>query len=613
MRKPLLAYTTACLITLGLTGCGNQSNDGKVNEDLNALIGKMGQLKDATALIDNAKVGSPGELLKSDKLVYTFGKVQDGVAVPGRLSPAALFIDQYATLRDDANSIIKNGNDQQKKTAQAILATIESGEGTYLIGEAQVGYDNAILKLDRLRSQVSLVQDIMTATRDLSGDRSAIIDTIQTGKVDQNTSVEGINQLQDQADKAAAQAAAARAKLGEITAKINELREKNSEFEQLEQKYENEALSSKGAVHFEKLDKATEAAYEADLAAAEAEIISLDAWIARESAQLAESQVLRLKGSQAAANDTTLMAAIRRILGELNLLNRNVTVDPNEYIERKIQPPPPISIGALHEQIAQSDTSDEQKAVMFLLELSIRTDANNTAVPSAALIFEKVDEYLGTVGALKLQISQIKLEQQQIANQLSALEQARKDQLADLTASFQAFDREMSVLAFDRMAKAQQCLENASDALTAAGLGSSGELEQFGVCLMRARVLQQQALCAGSYESLLQAYAAAGRDVLGGELGAMVQARIDAMKAIQAKVATDARALENDDTCARVVDSVNDKADRSTDQGKAILRQIEVYESLLSAAQNGAPSDIDFDDSAPDNEGISDIRIEVEE
>lgn len=292
MRKPLIASATTCLLALGcITGCGDQPSDAKVAEDLDALLYRMSTLETPLARFPENK------------------KLYAGTGPNAEISREAEYIDQAVALLPAAQSIAANGNDQQKSTANAIIATILTDEAAYLIGVAQTGYQQQVLKMvgykEKIREgteqektiyiaglydRIDLLREINQINQALAGDRSEIIDTIRTGKVDDNTTVQGIEQLSAQAQEADATATAINGKIRDLNNQIKQLQEDVAEYENLELKLSNEALSAQGKTHFDKLDQATTAAYEAETAASKAEALALNVALQTYRAEIAEGR-----------------------------------------------------------------------------------------------------------------------------------------------------------------------------------------------------------------------------------------------------------------------------------------------------------------------------------
>ncbi len=476
MRKPLIATTAACLLSLGsITGCGEKSEAVQTAEQLDVLIDKMSnQLRASSAAMDG------------NTQLYSLGTTIDGVAVPGALSFDAAYIDQSLALLPLAREIAAGkGNESQKKTANGIIAAILADESAYLINIAQAGYQHTSNQISDMRPRVAMLEEIVQINDELSGDRAAEIETYRTGKVDADTSVQGINQLTQEAKTAGEAQQAARADLAKLTARIDELGSEVAEYEALELKLTNESLGAAGSTKFEKLDQATTASYEAQMAQSKAQTLELEAAIAESLARLAQVKQER----------------------------------------------------------------------------------------SAAVVEQ-----------LEAKIDQIEAEKRLIADKLAELESDRKATVDTLIQTFARLDTQIQVLGFKRMADAQTKLEEASQALTAAGRNRSDEM--LSVYMLRARSLQQQSLAARSYGALLDSLAASGEDVLGKGLHGALTARSAQMKTLVAKAATDADALI--EQAGDAVADLENSADASTPAGQAAVSQAQLIRQLVSSAKTGS-------------------------
>ena len=236
----------------------------------------------------NRQLSAPATPVQGNKLLYSGGTTVNGVEIPADLSPAAASIDQSLALLPLAQNVAGKGNDAQKSAANGIITTILSDEAAYLITVSQEGFQNTTNEIGGLRQQIASIENNLTISQRLSGDRSAEIETYRTGKVDENTSVQGIDQLTEAAADAEEDAQAARAELAKLNEQIDKLRDDVAEYESLELSLSNQALGAEGGARFEKLDQATTAAYEAQTAEAQAESLALDAEIQEGQAELAE-------------------------------------------------------------------------------------------------------------------------------------------------------------------------------------------------------------------------------------------------------------------------------------------------------------------------------------
>lgn len=475
MRKPLIATATACLLAFGLTGCGNQSNDAQVGEELNDLLDKVSRLD------------APRMPYENNDQAYTYGTTLNGVEVPGSNTEEAAYIDQAASLVPAAQKIAQNGNEQQKKVANSIIASIRADEGAYLITLAQHGYQESSLEVSELRKRVTTLQEIIELNQAIGGDRAGSIEIIRTGKINETTDVAGLNEMKDQAEAAQQAAQQARQELSQTLAKIESLRDEIAEYESLELKLSNEALGSQGEVHFDKLDQATTAAYEAEMAESKAEILTIDADIYAGQAELAEA----------------------------NQANSEQVVD-----------------------------------------------------------------------ALQAALDQIEQDKRAVAAELNALQTERQSMVKKMTSYFAELDTRIQARGFSRMKLAQEKLDEAAQAITAADLGREGQIEQLSVCLLRARVMQQQALAARSYAATLESLAAAGPEALGTSLHDALNQRITQMNDLQDRVAADTAELRED--CDDKVATIKDSFDAQSDDGQSVAQQAELYNALLATV--GTPA-----------------------
>ncbi len=304
MRKPLIATTAACLLSVGLTGCGNQSPASQSAEELETLIAQM-----------NRQLSAPATPMEGNKRLYSGGATVQDVEIPPVHSSEAAYIDQSLALLPLAQNVAATGNDAQKSAANGIIAMILSDEAAYLITVSQQGFQSTANEVGGLRQEIASIENNIAISRQLSGDRSAEIETYRTGKVDDNTSVQGISQLTEVAADAEKDAQAARAELAKLNEQIDKLRDEVAEYESLELSLSNQALSAEGAARFEKLDQATTAAYEAQTAEAQAESLGLDADIQEGQAELAE---VRQAGSEAVVK--VLEGKIEQVEAEKRLI-----------------------------------------------------------------------------------------------------------------------------------------------------------------------------------------------------------------------------------------------------------------------------------------------------
>lgn len=566
VRKPLIASATACLIAFGLTGCGDESNDAQVSRDLEALIDDMGMIDQGAA--------AP---LKDNKLLYTNGTTIDGVQVPGALTQTdapteltlayvneAARLDQAIALLPQAQAIAKNGNARQKATANNIIASILLEEAGYLIDLAESGYQQSAYDITGLHSRATMLQDIVALNQNLAGGRDVIINVIRTGEVNPTTKVDGIEPLKQQAQTIQKAADAAKAELAEIKGQIAAMRDRAQEYEGLELKFSNEALGAQGSAHYDKLEQATVASYEANLAEAQAESLLVSAQVTENAADLTTAHLQRLEGDRAGTSDASMMAAFERMLGE-EAQKLAITRTSDAY----------QAIDAIVKAIRDSGNNDDEQAAALLLELAVfgssGSDKSNQLVGAT---HRRINSYLGVVGALELKISQIKLEQRQTQAQLNELNASKDALIKQTTEAFNQYDAEMRVLGFDRMAKAKTQLDKATSSLTMADLGLHTDQQLLGAYLLQARVLHQQATSAESYQSILAALSTAGPEVLGKGLYDSMTRRTQQMMDLQKQVKADVAKLKEQ---ARDTLSVT-----SLDEDANTRKQVQIYRSLLN-------------------------------
>lgn len=472
MRKTLIASCAACLLSTSLVGCGDKSTDAQYAEKLEALLEQMDQLDHAYLPV------------KGNTLTYTYGTTVQGVKLPGDGGFDAAYVDQFVALLPQAQDIASNGSAKQKESANSILASIFTSEGSYLLGSSELAFQKGNSDLVGLREQIAMLEDIIELDKAIAGDRAAIIDTIKTGKVTNGRSVEGIDQLTAKASADTQARDAALSELKKLSDKIDALNDKVAEYEALDLQLTNEARSSQAAAKFEKLDKATTAGYEAETAQAEAESLGIDVEIQQSTADLADNRKQR------------------------------------------------------------SETVIEQ---------------------------------------LSEKIAQVEAERRTVADKLAELQQSRTKAIEKITETFKSADAYIQAGGFDRMAKALELLKQAETAVAKAGLGSSAPIQQMSVYTLQARALQQQALSARAYASLLTSIAASGEVVLGDELHGMLSKRAAEMQTILE--ATTTGVTELDQTAGTTVAAVESGIDPDTPEGAEATRQITLYRSLLSSTR----------------------------
>lgn len=280
MRNNLITKLSTCMLlaAVGLTGCEGPSQEQITGEQLDALLEKMDQLDYAAAPV-------PG-----NALIYTVGTSVNGVDLPGSNAFDAAYIDQALVLLPDAKAIASNGNAAQKQAANTIIASILADEGSYLTNQAESAFQSAAGQVSFLRNRTDMVKAIIAYNNALAGDRAAVIDTMQTGNLGNGDSVDGIDQITERVAAATAAAAETRAKIAEAKSAIAQLRDETLEYEALDLTLTNESDAAQGAARYAKLEKATVAMKEAQLAEAKADALEVEVKVLEGQAALAESR-----------------------------------------------------------------------------------------------------------------------------------------------------------------------------------------------------------------------------------------------------------------------------------------------------------------------------------
>ena len=280
MRNTLKTKFSTCVLLAGVVGmtlgCEGPSQEQQTADKLQALLEKMDRLEYAAVA------------LPENELVYTDGVEIDGVRLPGSNSFTAAYLDQALVLLPEAQDIAQTGNTPQKQSANAIIASILTDEGSYLTNEADEAIQKGTSQINLLRQGADMVKAILEHNKALAGDRAAVIDTLKTGKIGNGDSVQGINQLSEQVAAADKVATDARGKLAKAFEQIKQLREDSLEFESLDLKLTNESDAAKGSARFAKLEKATVAMKEGLLAEAKADSLTTDVAVLEGQAKLAE-------------------------------------------------------------------------------------------------------------------------------------------------------------------------------------------------------------------------------------------------------------------------------------------------------------------------------------
>lgn len=563
MRKHFIASLSACLVTTSFIGCGDKTQEAQVSEQLDTLLDQMSLLQYADAPI------------KGNNLAYTLGKEVDGVKVPGSTRFEAAYLDQALALLPLAQDIESKGTPLQKQSANAIIGSVRTDEAAFLIDEAERAFQQGAKHIIDLRSKLSVLREIAALNNTVAGDGAEVIETYRTGLSAGGFDVIGINAMQEQASSAAAIATKASQDLESANKQIEDLREKVAEYEALELKLTGQARSSQSTDKFDKLDQATAAAKEAETAQAQAQKLEIDAWISERVANLAAFKRQRLTGQADAS----------QLLGKLNSFLDAASQETNIPSSSDVY----AGVAQILGQAKQGAGSDTAKAAAFLLAMS---DFGNAAAVDqderarlVAAIDKRVIDEIGVVGALEMKIEQIKLERQRVADKLAEIESDRQAVLSDFSAAFKKHDAMTQAAGFDRMTAAIDALKQAELAVQASG--NNTEMELMSVYLLHARALHQQSVSARLYRTTLESIAAAGPQLLGGDLHAAITSRVQDMQGILTQVAAASGELQS---AANAPTASLQNIDAESARGQIASRQLEVYQSLIdSLAQAGTP------------------------
>lgn len=568
MRKHLTASLSACLVTASFVGCGEKSQDVQVSEQLDTLLDQMSRLQYADA---------PSE---GNTLGYTLGKEVDGVKVPGSIRFEAAYLDQALALLPQAEAILKNGTPLQKQSASAIIGSIRTDEAAFLIDEAERSFQQGAKDVVALRSKLGVLREIQALNNTVAGDRSEIIETYRTGLNVNGAKIVGINGLQERAATAAELASKSSADLSLYSEQIGKLRDKVDEYEALELKLTGQARSSQSTDKFDKLDQATAAAKEADLAQAQSEKLMIDAWIAERIAKLEEYKRQQLAGS-AQSSTADLLGKLDGFLAEAST-ETNIPDSSDVY----------AGLSQRLNSAKAGGGDDVLKAAAFLLAMSEFSTAD---APDAdergrlvAAMDARINGYLGVIGALEMKIAQIKLDRQRVADKLAEIESDRQTVVAELTAAFDQKDALIQAAGFDRMSAAIDSLKKAEAAVKGAGTGN--DMELMSVYMLHARALQQQSLSARSYLTTLSSIASAGPELLGSALHTTLTTRVEGLQQLLTQVSAATDELQ---TAAGLISTnILSGVDGESVRGQIATRQMEVYDSLIaSLGQGGGASD----------------------
>lgn len=559
MRKHFTASLSACLVTASFVGCGDKTQDVQVSEQLDTLLDQMSRLQYADAPVEG------------NTLEYTLGKEVDGVKVPGSTRYEAAYLDQALALLPQAEEILKNGTPLQQQSANAIIGSIRTDEAAFLIDEAERAFQQGAKDVVALRSKLGVLREIRAINDTVAGDRSEIIETYRTGLSVDGATVVGINGLQEQAAAAAELASKASADLSVYNEQMSELRDKVDEYEALELKLTSQARSSQSTDKFDKLDQATAAAKEGELAQAQSEKVTIDAWIAERVAKLEEYKRQQLAGNP--------QSSIADLLGKLDGFIAEVSTETNIPDSSDVY-------AGIAQRLATAKAGggdDVLKAAAFLLAMSEYATAD---APDAdergrfvAAMDARINGYLGVIGALEMKIAQIKLDRQRVADKLAEIDNDRQAVLKDLASAFAQKDALIQAAGFDRMSAAIDSLKQAEAAVKRAGSGN--DMELMSVYMLHARALQQQSLSARSYLTTLTSIASAGADLLGSDLHTTFSTRAEGLQQLLAEVNAATGDLQ---TAAGVISTnILTGVDEESARGKIAARQMEVYESLIAS------------------------------
>lgn len=559
MRKHLTASLTACLLSASLVGCGDEPKDVQTSKKLDALLEQMSLLQYADAPVQGTE------------LAYTLGQEVDGVKVPGSTRFEAAYLDQALALLPLADEIKAEGTDLQIQSVNAIIGSIRTDEAAFLIDEAERAFHAEAHNVVALRHKLGVLRNIQALNQSVAGERDEVIETYRTGMSIGGATVIGINGLEEKASAEASIASQASQDFAKYNDQIADLREKVSEYESLELKLTSQARSSKAPDKFDKLDQATSAAKEAQLAQAEAQKFEIDAWIAERTANLAEFKREQLAGEK----QSTTAGLLAKLNGFLDQASDETNIPDSSGAY--------AGVAQALEQAKSESGGDTNKAAAFLLSLSAYATTAapdlNDRVRLVNAIDEQVNDYLGVIGILEMKIAQIKLDRQRVADKLAEIEQDRQDVIDEFAADFEEYDKTMQATAFDRMAKAIESLKIAQQAVE--GSGNAMDMELMSIYTLYARALQQQSVSARIYMTGLSSIAAAGSELLGSDLHDTLLSRIEDMQELLDDVSAAAGVLQAEAglTAANVVSGVDTESSR----GQIATNQVDVYDALIAS------------------------------
>ena len=566
MRKYLTASLIACITTTSLVGCGQKSQDVEVSEQLNALLDQMSRLQFADAPIEG------------NELQYTLGKEVNGVKVPGSSRFEAAYLDQALALLPQAEDIKSKGTDLQKQSANAIIGSIKSDEAAFLMDEAERAFQRGARDVVALRSKLGVLREIQAVNSAVAGDRAEIIETYQSGLQTNGANIVGIDGLKEQADASAELAGKASADLAVYSQQISELVDKVAEYEALELKLQGQSRSAQASDKFDKLDQATTAAKEGELAQSAAQKLEIDAWVAERVASLESYKRQQLAGDEQAST-ADLLGKLDGFLVEASA-ETNIPSNSDTY----------AGLAQLLERAKGATGDNVLKAAGFLLAMSEygtspAADLDERARLAAA-VDSRVDGYLGVIGALEIKIAQIKLDRQRVADKLAEIEKDRQAVIAAFSSAFAEDDAFIQAAGFDRMSAAVESLKVAQEAVERSGSGN--EMELMSVFTLHARALQQQNLSARSYTTTLLSIASAGPELLGDALHQTIAARANEMQVLLGQVSVATGNLQT--AVSTMPAGLTAGLDAETTRGQIAMRQAEVFQAIMDslAGQGGA-------------------------
>lgn len=569
MRKYLTASLSASFLSATLVGCGDQSQDVQVSEQLDSLLEQMSLLQYADAPV------------QGNKLEYTLGKEVNGVRVPGSTRFEAAYLDQALALLPQAEEIKNNGTPLQKQSANAIIGSVRADEAAFLIDEAERAFQQGASDVVSLRSNVGLLREIQALNSAVAGDRAEIIETYRNGLDSNGVKIIGINGLSDQAQASADLASKADADMAVYNEQVSELREKVAEYEALELKLVGQARIDQSAEKFDKLDQATAAAKAGEQSESRAKKLEIDIWIAERVANLEAYKRQQLAGDQGASTAD--------LLGKLDGFLAKASQETNIPASSDIY-------SGLKELLAQAKAESGgsvSQAAAFMLSMSefgMAAAANQSErLRLVAAIDDQINRYLGVIGSLEMKVAQIQLERQRVSDRLAEIDRDRQAVIADFATAFAEKDALIQVAGFYRMASAIQSLTLAGQAVQRSGRGF--EMELMSVYMLHARALQQQSLSARSYLATLSSIASEGPELLGDALYTAISGRVVEMQSLLGEVNAATIALQ--DNVGMLPAGLMSGVDEQSPRGQIAMQQMQVFQTLIdSLAQGGGAAEV---------------------